>query len=336
MSIGSRTVNRRCLTLAAAGGLLLAGRGAPGAASQESSPSAGWSFTDDHGVTVELPELPARILADVNAAAPLWDFGIRPQGVFGWNVYEDGTFGVAGGNVDPSQVTTTGNVSEPFQLEPAIAFDPDLIVTITWAPDDPLDYWSIDADILPQVQEIAPIAAISAVGRADVNTRRFAELASALGADLTAPELVEANSRFETAIEDLAATASTRSDLSVLFFSAGPEGLVVANPPDWADLNFYLESGVNAILPDTAPGTFWQELSLEQALTYPSDIIMASERPGSFQLAELQENPVYSQHPAVKAGQVYGWNQDFIMSYQGMSDAIEHLVAVLDGAQKAT
>src|SRR5690348_13132494 len=54
---------------------------------QDATPAADgpWSFTDDKGVTVELPARPLRIIADVNAAAPLWDFGIRPVAVFGWN-----------------------------------------------------------------------------------------------------------------------------------------------------------------------------------------------------------------------------------------------------------
>ena len=36
------------------------------------------SFTDDKGVTIELPAMSERLAIDVNAASALWDFGIRP------------------------------------------------------------------------------------------------------------------------------------------------------------------------------------------------------------------------------------------------------------------
>src|SRR5262245_60469474 len=37
-----------------------------------------WSVMDDAGRTVTLPARPQRIVADMNAASALWDFGIRP------------------------------------------------------------------------------------------------------------------------------------------------------------------------------------------------------------------------------------------------------------------
>ena len=47
-------------------------------------------------------------------------------------------------------------------------------------------------------------------------------------------------------------------------------------------------------------------------------------------LEAFQAHPTLSQHPAVKAGQVYGWNQVYILNYPGLeasfttaSDAIE-------------
>src|SRR4051812_42919727 len=51
-----------------------------------SQPDGSWVFTDDRGITVTLPGMPKRIIADVNVAAALWDFGVRPVGLFGWNI----------------------------------------------------------------------------------------------------------------------------------------------------------------------------------------------------------------------------------------------------------
>jgi iron complex transport system substrate-binding protein len=306
------------------------------ASARQATPAAGWSFTDDKGVTVELDAMPERLAMDVNVAAPLWDFGVRPDAVFGWNASETGDFGDAGGNVDPEAVQVAGNASEPVQLEKLAATDPDLIITLSWTPEDPQDYWSIDPEILPQVQDIAPILAMSATGSADANTERFAELAAALGADLETPELAEAKAAYDAALSDLQAAAEEKADLTVLFLSVVPDAIYIANPPDWADLNFYQSLGVNIVKPDVEDGGFWEQLSQEQALKYPADIMMFSTRPEAVPTDEVIQQPTFAAHPAVRAGQVYGWNQDFIQSYQGMTEAMTHLSETLRGAKKVT
>lgn len=327
----SIALNRRAALAGAAisGSTLLV----PGhAAARQSTPESGWSFTDDKGVTVSLDAMPARVAADVNAAAPLWDFGVQAQAVFGWNASESGDFGDGGGNIDPAMVEVVGDLSEPIKIEPLVAFDPDVVITLTFVLDDPDEYWSIDAALVDQVREIAPIIAMSGTGNAAVNTERFAELAAALGADLETPELVEARELYLAATANLETVAAASSNLTILFAGIDAEAMYVANPPDWPDLSMYMEMGVNAVIPDAAPGDYWESLSLEQGLKYPADIIMTSTRGGSWQLADLVDHPVFSAHPAVKAGQVYPWNQDFIQSYQGMREAMDHLSEVLSGS----
>ncbi len=340
------SINRRTL-LAATGAItasaILAFEGAAQTASPVASPVAtGWSFTDDKGVTVELDAAPVRIVADVNAAAALWDFGIRPVGVFGWNASDSGDFGPAGGNIDPSQVEIGGNDAEPFQLEPVLAMQPDLLVTITWEPENPTEYWSLDFDeaILPLAQKIAPIVAISAVGLADVNTDRMAELAVALGADLDTPELAEANEEYQAALARLPEVTAEKSDLNVMFTYISREGeqWYIVDPAGWADVSLYESLGVNVVIPEESDG-YWQTLSFEEALKYPADVIFNSSRGGgtlTLNLEELQAHPTFSQHPAVAAGQVGDWNQDFIMSFQGMTDALNAIISTLEPAEKVT
>lgn len=270
---------------------------------------------------------------DVNAAAPLWDFGIKPTALFGWNVYADGTLGAAGGNIDPQGIPTVGNVNEPFNVEQAIAQEPDLVVTITWS-DDPEDYWSLDASLLDQIRAVAPIAAISATGRADVNTGRFAELAAALGADLESEELVAAKTEMETSIARLQGVASVKGDLSALFVSASEDGAVIANPTDWADLNMYMELGVSILEPGVEAGEYWLEISNEVAAEYATDMVFISARPGAFTPEELASAPGWAQHPAVAAGQIFVWNQDFIQSYQGMTTAITAVAQAVERSAK--
>lgn len=340
------SMNRRTL-LAASGAVtasaILAFEGSAQTASPEASPVAtGWSFTDDKGVTVELDAAPVRILADVNAAAALWDFGIRPVGVFGWNGSDTGDFGPAGGNIDPALVANGGTVDEPFRIEDVLAMQPDLLVTITWLPDDPTSYWSLDFEeaILPLALEVAPIVAISAAGLADANTERMAELAVALGADLTTTEMVEASEAYQTALARLPEVAAAKSDLTVLFANIGKaaEEWMVVDPAGWADVSLYQSLGVNVVVPDESDG-WWQRLSTEEVLKYPADVIFNSSRGAgewTMSLEEMQTHPTFSQHPAVAAGQVGDWNQDFIMSFQGMTDALNAIISTLEPAEKVT
>jgi iron complex transport system substrate-binding protein len=332
--------NRRQL-LGAGAGLALAAVTASRSRAQESTPAASpaaegeWTFTDDKGVTVTLPARPQRIVADVNAAAPLWDFGIRPVALFGWNASESGDFGDAGGNIDPTGLAIVGDATEPIKPEPVAAQHPDLIVTITWTPDDPTEYWSIDTEILPQVQPIAPIVAISATGSADVNTERFAELAASLGADLSTPEQAAAKAAYDQALADFPVKAAEKADLTILFAYLDTSDLVyIANAPDWADLTLYANLGFNIVKPDAEQFSFWEELSAEQAGKYPTDVIFHSTRLGTLSADEMKAHPIFSQLPAVKAGQIAGWNQDFIMSYQGMADALNNTVGAIANAQK--
>ena len=160
-----------------------------------------------------------------------------------------------------------GVTAEPVQLENLIAFDPDLIITLSFTLDDPYDYWSIDPEILPQVREVAPILAISGTGDAGVSTERFAAL-------------VAARTRYEDVVATLEATAAEKDDLQVLFIAGDTAGKYVAYPPDWSELSFYQAKGVNLVVPDAEPGTYWEQISHEQAPRYPSDIIKTSARPG--------------------------------------------------------
>jgi len=342
MAITDTVVNRR-VVVSAAGGLAASGLLAGASGAQEASPAAspvsGWTFTDDKGVMVTLETTPIRIVADVNAAAALWDFGIRPVAVFGWNAVETGDFGPAGGNIDPSQVEIVGNVDEPFKPEATLAVDPDLIVTLTWAPDDPDEYWSLDLDpsILPLAREIAPVVAISAAGLADANTVRMAELAAALGADLSTPELAGAETGFQDSLARLEEVAATKTGLVVMFaYIDGSEQWYVTDPSGWADVTLFQQLGVNVLSPDESDG-WWQTLSTEEALRYPADVIFNSDRGGgtlTLSLEELQAHPTFGSHPAVQAGQVYPWNQDFILSYQGMIAALDAISDPLEQAEK--
>ncbi len=337
----TRSVSRR--SLLGASGLAAAAIAAPrltSAQTPDASPTGPWTFTDDKGVTVTLDTMPTRIIADVNAAAPLWDFGIRPVGVFGWNATQNKDFGPAGGNIDPDQVEVVGYEPELFVYEKAAALNPDLIITVTWEPDNPAEYWSLDfdPDLIETARAAAPVIAISATGSADVNTERFAELAASLGANLESDEQIAAKERFETAKARLQGVASAKSDLVSLFAYLGDGAATwyIASPQDWADLSFYQSLGVTMVQPDVEKFAYWNEISTEEADMYPADIFFHSTRPGTTTEEALIADESFGSLPSIKAGQVAAWNQDFIMSYEGMAIATEGIAAAIEQATKVS
>ena len=325
----TRSSRRRFLGGAA--GLALTAA-APAALAQTPSAS-GWSFTDDKGVTATLAETPVRIAADINAAAPLCDMGIRPVAVFGWNATDTGDFGAAGGRIDPNAVEVVGNATTPLEVEKLVAVQPDLIVTLTWAPDDPQDYWSIDPKILEQARKVAPIVAISATQRADMAVERFHELALSIDPDAAASEPAEDKAAYEDASARLQALTAEKNDIAFSFIWAGQDVLYVAVPEAWGDLALFQHLGVRIISPESPSMVFWDELSWEQALKYPSDVVMNSWR-SDIEDDALKDLPTFAQHPAIKAGQIGPWNQDFIMSYKGLAESMESVIAALEPALK--
>lgn len=323
------------LAVLAAPRLTLARQATPEASPHSSE--SGWTFTDDAGKTLELPRRPLRIAADLNAASALWDFGIRPVAVAGYTVDTDASWG----NVDrDTPVINVAAGSPTPNLETLLAEDIDLFVTITWGDEDNPYVWSfLEQADYDRTNAAVPVIAISGSGRADHNTERFAELAGLLGADLETPEIQAARAAYEDAVAAFSQAAQEQAAAGVtsLFMYADPTELYIAYPPIWADLAMYQGLGMNILVPEAVPeGDYWEALSTEQAIKYPSDLIFQSSRTGTLTPEELAAHPTYGALPAVKAGQVYTWNQDFIQSYQGLTAALSHLTEALQGAEKVT
>jgi iron complex transport system substrate-binding protein len=308
-------------------------------ASPAASPASGeWSFTDDKGVTVTLPARPERVVIDVNVAAGLWDFGYRPVAVFGWNAVREGDFGPAGGNIDPAAVEIVGDVSEPINVEQLVGVDPDLIVTLTFNEDDPLDYWSIAADgPLEQVQQVAPIIALSGVRSADEITARHAELAAALGVNLEAPEVVAANDELTAAEAALADALASKPGISAMFVAPDAETIYIANPQVAGELQYLRAQGLT--IPDVEinpeNGDFWQYASLEEIGAYQTDLIFSSYR-ATLDIEAFTALPTVATLPAVVAGQVYTWNQDIVYSYQGLTDVLNNVTTAINESEIVT
>jgi len=292
----------------------------------------GWSFVDDKDNDIRLDHVPQRILADLIAAAALWDFGVRPVGVFGWDVNADDTFNVAGGRLDPTTVEVAGNINVPFDAERAISTSPDLIITLTDGTDDPDGYWSIEADIVPLARQVAPILAINPSDRLDRVVARFAELAVALGVDGESAQLTSSRQEAEQAAMDFAAGTEDNLDLTAMFIASSEESLYIANPKVASDLIYFRELGLSIPDLDVADNEYWEMLSWEQSLKYPVDLVFYSTRTG-LTADELKAHPAFGQHPAVLAGQLYAWNGEEPLSYQGITTTLNNTLVSIEDAK---
>lgn len=317
--------------------LILSGCGgtakAPTITEQPPQAAAGpWEFTDDRGTKISLPNRPVRVVAQSNSAAALWDLGYEVVGVFGPQKQADGSNDPEIGRVDLTKVTSVGEQWGELDLEKLAALRPDLIVTTMWMPPD---LWYIQADVAPQVQAIAPIAAIS-VAKQPINVPmgRFEELAKALGADLNAPEVVASKQRFEKASQDVKAAIAQKPGLKVVFGAGSLETLWISNPPLYTDLLYFEQLGLEMVVPEKAGDQFFEALSWEQALLYPADLFMYDIRAHVTPPAQLAEKiPTWSKHPAVQAGQVGRWHATASYSYEGFAAILEELAKTISGAR---
>lgn len=298
---------------------------------QDASPAASgeWTFTDDKGVTITLPSRPQRVVIDVNAAAPLWDFGVRPTAVFGWLANPSGDFGAAGGNIDASTLEIIGNGEETIDVEALVGLAPDLLITLTFAPDEPDEYWSLAADgPLEQVRQVVPILAISGVIPDDETANRFAELAEALGADLSTPEIAADFDRWHAAEEAFKVALAEKPGISAVYIAPSADMYYVVNPAVAGDASYARSLGLTIpdVTIDPANGDYWEYLSPEEIGKFQTDMLFVSYR-ADLSIEEFTAIPTVAALPAVQAGQVFEWNQDSIASYRGQADGVEDLTA---------
>lgn len=265
--------------------------------------NAPWHFEDDRGISITLPKRPERIVAQVTAAASLWNYGVRPVGIFGPQRNEDGSQNIEVGNVDLSTVTSVGEAFGEIDIEKVASLRPDLIVTLYYGGDT---VWSIPLEAMGPMQEIAPIAAIRVQDvPIDSAIARFSELSMALGSDLNSEENVAAKNDYDNAVNDLKSAIASKPGLKVLVLAARDDVLYIANPSIATDLMYFRELGLDIVQPPVT--TYYEELSWEQVNRYPADLILTDQRQGRLTHEELLEKELWRSLPAVQANQVGAW-----------------------------
>jgi iron complex transport system substrate-binding protein len=334
--------SRRALGGLAAGGLatMTAGRVAMAqVASPAASPISGeWSYTDVLGKTVTLPERPVRIAANLVTAAALWDLGIEAVAVFDWtaSAYPDGDH-IAWGNVPADQVANIGDADGNILPEDLILADPDIVLTLTFDPADPSQTGGIVPDLAPQIKEIAPVLVVTDMGSTGVQLKRLVDLAASLGADLEAPDVVAARTAFEEKVAEFQGVAAEQEAITSLFANFDAEAFYVGGPNGVAELQYMQDLGLTFANADSpAAGDFWETLSLEETVKYPSDVVFNDVYSTYATVEELQAQPTIGVMPAVAAGQVGLWKRDFPVSYAGVTDFLETILVTLRDATKVT
>ncbi|MGW2542271.1 ABC transporter substrate-binding protein [Kitasatospora sp. NPDC001574] len=301
-----------------------------GDSAKSTAPQGPWSFTDDRGKKIELPGRPKRIVAQSHPAAALWDFGVRPVGIFGPQTGADGKSSPQIGNIDPAAVQSVGTAFGEFQMEKLISLKPELIVTIAYGP----MVWYIPEEVAAKIEKIAPIAVIQLMGVAVPDAvKRFGELAAALGADPNGAAIQKAKAEFEAASAAVKKAAEAKPDLSVAVVSGTKETFFVADPAFHGDVKYFEQLGVKIVRP-AAPEAGFESLSWEEAGRYRADLILEDARPeGGLTGDEMSAAyPTWKGNPAVKAGQVTDWQTETPFTYQRFTKVLKDLAAAIDKA----
>lgn len=303
---------------------------AGGVDSADPSTSAEWSYTNGYGHTVTLPAPPKVIVTDAYSAASLWPYGIRPAGVFGHGLEKDAPPGELG-DADVTTMTVVGRGNE-LDIEALAALQPDLIIGYGNGEktDDAWTWW--DEDVAKKVAAIAPFVGVKFSEQPVVGViAEYEGLAEALGGDLTSEAVDTARTDFESAQEKVRASMAAKPELTAIAIN-GTTAIVWTGGPKLAQVALLNELGLKTVGPDDEDSAWWGEISWEKVPDYPADVVLAYT--GSTKA--FAEAPVYAKLPAVKAGQVVGWDDKMPFTYAQYAAWLTEVNAVLSSAKAVT
>ncbi len=332
----TRGLSRRAL-LATGGalgaGALLAGCGDEvGDDPAGDSGSDGWTFTDDRDETVHLDGRPENIVAYVSSAAALYDYGIECVGIFGSSSPVRGERNPQAGDLNLSRLTNLGEAWGEFNIEEYARLEPKLLISNMFpAP----DLWYVPEEARDEIFALAPSIGINGARTSLLDPlRRYTELAEALGADLSAPAVTEARTRFDNAAESLRQAARDNPGLKIMAMTGDAQQLYVAVPDSYTDLHYFRDLGVDLVEGRKVDEWgFWEFLSWEEADHYHADLIMIDNRTQALTLEQLAEKPTWTRLPAVEAGQTVAWSMEERYSYAGFAPVLERLAEAVRNAR---
>lgn len=325
-------------------GLVAAQEDSTPAASPEASPAAtglgpiptggtdaggAWTFTDDRGVIVQADTTPSKVVAYIGIAAALHDFGFEVAGFFSGETRE---------KVDPQSLApdlpfdavTDFGYGDALDVEALLAAGTDLFVGANYdVHGTSQTIWPIPEDVIAQIEQIAGVVAVAYADGTDSGRliQSNENLAAALGADVTAAAIVSTREAFATAATALQDAVAAKPDLKALFMTGAADGFYVGQ--NLADLNTYAQAGLQQVSIAGYDIQSWETFGQVEA-----DVIFVDNRAkGWLQPDQLAEQiPTWSLHPAVKAGQVYPWQNEYVPSYTGFTPVLDGIVTAVTAA----
>lgn len=314
--------------------LVLAACGATPAPSGGPSGSAQgpWTFTTHFGTTITLDEKPDVIVVDSYSAAALWEYGIRPKGVFGYGIGEAGSAAYSLGNADLGTMTVVGRGSE-MSVETLAALQPDLVIGFGNRAVEGRQWQWWDDKVAAQVTKVAPFLGVGFGAPTEEILQQYADLARALGGDPGMPSVARAKADFEQAKAALKAATAANPGLTTLAIS-GAAGEVYVGTTALSMITFLNGLGVATVQPDPKATTAWATVSWELLPQQRADVILEHVATEGGDTAAL--NPLYATLPAVKAGQVGTWDDKAPYTHAHYAAWLNSLVEVYRNAKKVT
>lgn len=317
----------RRLTTGLAVGVCLALVGACGSTAKDAGAAESWTFTDDLGTTLELDEVPDRIVAQSSVAAALTDLGLGDKvvGVFGPVTNPDGDPDLQAVGLDADAVEDVTGKGEygDLDLERLAGLEPDVILTSTYV--EPT-LWYVNEATQKKLEGSYPIGVISYQDRSQTEIFDAAErLAVALGADEA--DFAAGREAFQVASDRLRAADDALGNPTYQAVSVTPEDFYVSSPAANPDLRYYREElGLDIIQPketDLAQGGYWQTLSWEEADAYDADVALWDARGGQANLDKLRSEPVWGRTTAAEDDAYVAWNTVAPPSAQGRATVMD-------------
>jgi iron complex transport system substrate-binding protein len=289
---------------------------------------AGWSFTDDRGVVVQLDAAPTAVVAYLGIAAALHDFGYDVAGFFSGESRESVDPATVAPNLPFDTIEDLG-YGDALDLEKLVAMGVDLFVGANYDIAGAQTIWPVPDDVMAQIGGFAGGVAIAYADGTDVDRliQTNGNLASALGADLTAPAIDTAKETYDADLTALGTAIAGKPGLKALFMTGAADGFYVGQ--GLADLNLYAQQGLEVV----SVGS-WDLQSWESFANIEADVIFVDDRAsGWLQPDELAKQvSTWSAHPAVAAGQVFPWRVEYVPSYQGFAPILEEMATEISGA----
>ncbi|MDQ0798059.1 ABC transporter substrate-binding protein [Streptomyces sp. B1I3] len=278
-----------------------------------------WTFTDDRGQLLAADRRPSRVLAYVQAGATLWDFGIRPEGIFG-SGHDGAAPDRAKTGALPLDSVDYRGAGGDLDVETLLRGEPDLVVAVSYGHGQ---IYGLDPDTAKHLEERVPVVVIDVgqVRTLDRTVARFAELARSLGA---APAQAAAR-ELDAARERLRAVAGAVPEgVRVMALSpAGAEQAHVARPRMWPELRVLAQLGVALVSPEEGPGVNWSTVGWAAAAAFRPQVVLTDVRSNAAPLGEAG-SPEWQE--SVRRARIVPWNPEPLCSPRAHARFL-HLVA---------